>query len=120
MFNSCCTRYSVGDIAVVREWDDMVNEFGYDGYDIPTDRPEGEEPMSFVTGMRELCGKEFRIGKVDPKGWYRLKSEENCFFETNPDFWCVSDNMLISEKDNNEDPPENLLDLFCDLEEWGV
>lgn len=105
----------------VREWDDMAKEFGCVDFGIPTDDVEGEDPMSFVNGMRELCGKEFRIGKLDPDGWYRLESEDpNGEFEENPAMWCFSDNMLISEEDNNEEHPENLLDLFGGLEEWGV
>lgn len=44
-----------GDLVRIREWDDMVDEFGIDSMgDIKSD-------PYFVVGMRELCGREFVV-----------------------------------------------------------
>lgn len=52
-------KYMVGDKVVVRDWDDMVAEYGKDpdGY-IQTPR------FSFIPPMKEYCGKTFTILEV--------------------------------------------------------
>lgn len=46
-----------GDIVMVREWDDLVNEFGLLGGAIMT-------PIPFISAMRKFCGHEFRVIRI--------------------------------------------------------
>lgn len=46
-----------GDIVMVREWDDLVNEFGLLGGAIMT-------PIPFIGAMRKFCGHEFRVIRI--------------------------------------------------------
>lgn len=56
---------SKGDFVRIKEWEDMVEEFGF--------YPDGNENMIetafyFTDGMRPLCGLEFEVEKVDKDG----------------------------------------------------
>ena len=54
----------VGDIVRIRDWGDMVAEFGLDSSgDIPC-------RFNFVRTMKYLCGREFQISKIDSGGRY--------------------------------------------------
>lgn len=54
------TQYKVGDKVRIRQWDDMVAEFGTDADgDIPIDE------IFFSIEMRDLCGREFVVHKTD-------------------------------------------------------
>lgn len=70
-------KYKVGDIVRVRDWDDMVKEFGTDDYGIKTIVP-------FVEKMRRFCGKEYMIKKV----------ECNCYKLDGTDDWCFAEDTL--------------------------
>ena len=51
--------FHVGDVVRIRDWDDMVAEFGIDrNGDIPC-------RAHFVRGMRRLCGNVFTITNTD-------------------------------------------------------
>lgn len=54
--------FKVGDIVVIRDWDDMKFEFGC--------TPGGVIPCahSFVQGMKNLCGTRCRISKIEITG----------------------------------------------------
>lgn len=51
------SKYQVGDVLRVRQWDDMANEFGYTN-------PCHDEIKCldiFVEEMKYLCGKTFTV-----------------------------------------------------------
>lgn len=50
--------FHVGDVVRIRDWDDMVAEFGIDR--------DGDIPCRahFVRGMRRLCGNVFTITDI--------------------------------------------------------
>lgn len=51
-------NFKVGDKVRIRQWDDMVREFGVDGDgDIKTS-------VSFVRSMKSLCGKKAKVGYI--------------------------------------------------------
>lgn len=55
-------EFKEGDIVRIREWDDMVKEFGLIGdYSIPC-------RSSFTKPMKPLCGKEFSISHINGDG----------------------------------------------------
>lgn len=74
-------KYRVGDKVRVRQWDDMVKEFGYDGVDIYIDN------YYFVEEMKQYCGKTYEVCNAD---WfcYNLKTENEVLD------WSFTDGML--------------------------
>lgn len=74
-------KYKVGDKVRVRQWDDMVKEFGYDGVDIYIDN------YYFVEEMKQYCGKTYEVCNAD---WfcYNLKNENEVLD------WSFTDGML--------------------------
>ena len=52
------SKFNVGDVLRVREWDDMANEHGVRGGDIRTE-------LYFLESMRNLCGQTFTVAKID-------------------------------------------------------
>ena len=52
----------VGDRVMFRQWEDMEAEFGLDYYG------NIECMFVFIGNMRELCGKEFKITRIDHDG----------------------------------------------------
>lgn len=73
-------RYKVGDKVRVRQWDDMVNEFGINEYEnIKINFPH------FAKGMKDCCGKEFVITTAN------LKDK---FYILDGSGWIFSDEML--------------------------
>lgn len=64
------SKYNVGDRVVIRDWDDMAEEYGLTPYseNINCNR-------YFTTGMRYLCGREFTIKAIDYDGY--VEFEEN-------------------------------------------
>ena len=61
--NGC--RFNVGDRVVVRDWDDMAEDFGF-----PADSPYIDIPgtgVCFVDRMRGLCGTEHTIERIVPR-----------------------------------------------------
>lgn len=74
-------KYKVGDKVRVRQWDDMVKEFGYDGVDIYIDN------YYFVEEMKQYCGKTYEVCNAD---WfcYNLKNENEVLD------WFFTDGML--------------------------
>lgn len=54
--------YNVGDQVTIRQWDDMITEFGLNEYDSIA------VPESFTKEMERCCGKTFTIRKGIGKG----------------------------------------------------
>jgi len=52
--------FQVGDIVRVREWDDMVEEFGYDNDDLELDT-DIKVPFLFTREMKKFCGEIYKI-----------------------------------------------------------
>lgn len=86
-------KYKVGDKVRVRQWDDMVKEFGYDGVDIYIDN------YYFVEEMKQYCGKTYEVCNAD---WfcYNLKTENEVLD------WSFTDGMLedVSSLQIHADP----------------
>ena len=80
--------FEVGDVVVIRDWDDMEDEFG------PTDSA-GDLPVGdhcyFTSGMRYLCGKEGIITGLDYNS-----IDDACRVDLNidVDIWNISPGML--------------------------
>ena len=49
--------FEVGNVCRIREWEDMLLEFGGDESQIDCE-------FTFVEGMRELCGKIFTVASI--------------------------------------------------------
>lgn len=82
-------KYKVGDKVLIREWDDMVKEFGLgeDGIAIPN--------CYFNFDMRKYCNYVVTISKETERGKYRIK-EDNARW-----FWCdemFESNYSITDK----------------------
>ena len=62
--------FEIGDLVRIRDWDDMVDEFGYNGNEnsIPC-------KYSFITDMRYLCGTEFEITDITGYQVYGCESD---------------------------------------------
>lgn len=85
-------KFKVGDKVRVRNWDDMVKDYGtkYDGSICIG--------PSFTVSMKEYCGKVITITGINSSGYYTIDE----------DIWKFSDEMLepaintivIYEKDN--------------------
>lgn len=73
-------KYKVGDKVKVREWDDMVEEFGTDEDD------DIDCNLCFVKDMKEYCGKEMTISRV-LTSHYVLEEDEGEFAWTD-DMLC--------------------------------
>ena len=72
-------KYKVGDKVKIREWDDMVDEFGLnDDGDIPC-------LQTFVTNMTKYCGTIMTI-KENEYGYYLMDDDK--------DAWSWSDDMI--------------------------
>lgn len=74
-------RYKVGDKVRVRQWDDMVKEFGSDGEDIHIDG------CYFIKEMKQYCGKTYEV--YDDMGLHYILKTENEVLD-----WCFKDEML--------------------------
>lgn len=74
-------RYKVGDKVRVRQWDDMVKEFGSDGEDIHIDG------YYFIKEMKQYCGKTYEV--YDDMGLHYILKTENEVLD-----WCFKDEML--------------------------
>lgn len=74
-------KYKIGDKVRVRQWDDMVKEFGVDKIgDIST------KTGYFTKQMKEFCGGVYEIDSVLKKGYW-LKDRTGYF-------WYFTDDML--------------------------
>ena len=56
------TKYEIGDKLRIRQWEDMVAEFGFDLDGNIACR------FKFTPSMRRLCGSEFTVCRIDSIG----------------------------------------------------
>ena len=93
------SKFNVGDRVVIREWDDMAEEYGL------TPSSDINCRYIFAKGMRYLCGREFTIKAID----YKL-NEGYVEFEENND-WNYHIDMIrpAYHKDLNI-PSSDLID----------
>lgn len=73
-------RYKVGNKVKVREWDDMIEEFGTD------EDGDIDCNLGFVEYMKKYCGKEMTVSRV-LTGYYTLEEDEGEFAWTD-DMLC--------------------------------
>lgn len=66
-------RYKVGDKVRVRDWDDMVKEFGICGENITI------PGCYFVELMKKYCNCIVTISELSINGKYLVKEDENVF-----------------------------------------
>ena len=80
-----------GEIIKIREWKDMVNEFG------TMETPSGVVAVRcecyFTTDMKFMCGNDYKIKRVTDKGNYELHG--NDFFVSN-DMICKKEVIIWS------------------------
>lgn len=78
-------KFKVGELVRIRQWDDMVKEFGVDSVgDIDSCVP-------FVTSMKPLCGKYAEIREIRNNGKVSLRFF-NCEKETT--YWAFHTDMI--------------------------
>lgn len=86
-------RYKVGDKVRVKDWDDLVDEFGMD-LDGVINKPS--DKYTFVEPMKEFCGQIVTISDVQDNGY---NIEEDGGWQG----W--SDYMFVDEESTNEVHP---------------
>ena len=88
-------KFKVGDRVMVREWNDMVAEFGTDSWGNIETKDVNGSVMPFVIGMKHLCGRTATITAFTGGDLERInldfddKSGDTC--------WCYVESMLESE-----------------------
>ena len=58
---------SVGDVVLIRQWDDMANEFGF------ASRGVIDCKFHFTDAMMQYCGKEYIVDRIQNDGLIRFK-----------------------------------------------
>lgn len=82
---------NVGDRLVIREWDDMAEEYGMAGDSI-------DVPHRFVLAMKRLCGIAFTVGSVSVSdNTIEPTPEELYLFETNGDVYLLTHWRISAE-----------------------
>lgn len=95
-------KFSVGDIVRVRDWDDLMAEFGEDVQgNIPA-------PYVFVQNMRKYCGRKFyidRLEKDDEYGTTEVFSDDfpGCWHWSEEMFEHVTTPVVVSDVQNLQD-----------------
>lgn len=81
-------KYKIGDKVRVREWNDMVNEYGMsDDGDIPVTLA-----INFIKEMSTFCGDTFTISEINGDE-YSLSGDEDEFIFTNEMLLPVHDEI---------------------------
>lgn len=91
------SKYKVGDVVTIRQWDDMLEEYGYHHeYQSVID-----VRFLFTSSMRRLCGDTFIIANVmnygsdeAPQIEYFLKTLSGKSLR-----WSFSDEMFVENSD---------------------
>ena len=81
-------KYKVGDKVLVRQWDDMVKEFGVNN--------NGDINNGFIGNMKHFCGRIYEIYKVY-NYYYKLKDEYTIFDLSFTDDMLEIDNKFAFE-----------------------
>ena len=84
-----CDRYEVGDKVLIRDWDDMVKEFGLD-----SDGDIDCKPC-FATEMKKFCNKIITVCEVN---WNRR-------YYTEGESWQFSRNMIVGKVVEESEKP---------------
>lgn len=96
------SKYEIGDIVRIREWDDMAEEYGVVGSVI-------QVTHSFTKDMKCLCGKSATIRTKNPgNDMYFLFSEEFPEF----DEYVFSEKMFVPDEENDVEVSEELLNYL--------
>lgn len=98
--------YKVGDHVLVRDWNDMLSEYGCDPYGDIAVHPK---KLSFILGMKPFCGMELVVTKVDFDETLRQPTYflNYLFYPVSPDAmdspygWTFTSAMLSPAKDSN-------------------
>lgn len=87
-------HFEVGDEVVVRDWDDMAEEFGVDADgDIHID----DDCAYLVTSMRRYCMENAVVTRITYDGDY-----DYYYLDISGDEWVFSPGMLIHADHSNE------------------
>lgn len=79
------SKYQVGDKLRIRQWDDMLDEYG-----LISDSTSINVPLHFSSEMRYLCGAVFTVKSITPYDTYiRYFS-----YEDTESGWSISEEML--------------------------
>lgn len=96
-------NFKVGDKVVIKDWDEMVKEYGID----PPSGSINCYPYHFVSSMRALCGEEATITKVYLKNWKVELEFKKSNLNYSPWNYCVDmikhakpQTIVIYQKDN--------------------
>lgn len=104
--------FSVGDIVVVRDWDDMADEFGVD--------VDGDimSRFYFVSEMKWTCGMRCVVASVSDFGQIILDSLDDYGYRTPIDH-SFSGDVLIRESDEFDFPDLSSEDFYFILKRGG-
>lgn len=80
------SKYKVGDELRIREWDDMVSEFGMSSWGNIMCK------NSFNEEMRYLCGNEFTVSKIINGDYFSVENIERT--RQHEEYWHISEDML--------------------------
>lgn len=61
---------SVGDVILVRQWDDMANEFGFASRGVINCK------FHFTDAMKPYCGEEYIVSRIQNDGRIRFKDAD--------------------------------------------
>lgn len=100
-----CDRYEVGDKVLIRDWDDMVKEFGLD-----SDGDIRCVPY-FVAEMKKFCNKIITVCGVDVDGDYYTEGKEWTFSR------CMIAGKVVEE---SEKPVDEFKPYLEDHGTYGV
>lgn len=92
----------IGDRLRVREWEDMADEFGYEGGDIACD-------LTFTQDMEHLCGMPFTVEEIS--------SDTRRFFskEGIEEHWSISADMFEPLEADQSESDEDFQTRFSML-----
>ena len=94
--NKYCQNFGVGDIVVIREWEDMESEFGCDC--------DGDISICgtyFVTSMKRYCGLNCKVVGIDDYGYYIIEPVDTKLKGYIDSDWFFGDEMLYAKDDEN-------------------
>lgn len=90
----------IGDVLRIRQWDDMVGEFGLSKFSddfILVTRKDSGVITGFTKEMRYLCGKEFTVReRLDTNSGFLYRSFNNIekAFYAPLEYWTITAEML--------------------------
>lgn len=89
--------FDIGDIVVIRDWDDMEAEFGLDGNGYIACK------YTFTRDMKYLCGLEYEVFGSEERSrhWLKPHGHEKKVEST----WAISTDMLVLKSEIENDLP---------------